>query len=243
VNIDPALPLNLLHRCASGTLGTIARDPQGYPYPTVVPYALDAKHRPVILVSGLAEHTRNLAADPRAGFFVVDAPDGDVRDAERVTLLGRVAPLAAEDSGAGHPGAGHPGAGRPGGDQPRGGPSHLVARYLRYEPDAARYLALGDFAFWALDIERLRYIGGFGRMGWVDGAALDPLAPLGFDDERALWDVYDASPRAGVELLGVDRYGADWRRAGRRVRTAFDAPQADAAGLRAQFDACVAGIG
>nr|WP_218884074.1 pyridoxamine 5'-phosphate oxidase family protein [Burkholderia guangdongensis] len=203
----------MLHRCASGTLGTIARDPQGYPYPSVVPYALDARHRPVILVSSLAEHTRNLVADPRAGFFVVDAPDGDVRDAERATLLGRIARLSADDP-------------------------HLVARYLRYEPDGERYLALGDFSFWVLDVERLRYIGGFGRMGWVDGAALDPLAPLGFDDERALWNAYDTAPRPGLDLLGVDRYGADWRHAGRRVRTAFDAPQADAAALRALLDAC-----
>ena len=117
-------------------------------------------------MSGLAEHTRNLAADPRAGFLVVDAPDGDVLNAERATLLGRFVPL---------------------GDDP-----HVTARYCRYEPDAARYLALGDFTFWALDVERLRYIGGFGRMGWVDGTHLDTLPPLAFDEEQALWDAYDA---------------------------------------------------
>jgi hypothetical protein len=69
----------------------------------------------------------------------------------------------------------------------------MSPRVTRYEPGAARYLALGDFTFWALDIERLRYIAGFGRMGWVDGAALDALPPLGFDDERALWDAYESS--------------------------------------------------
>ncbi|MBN3792634.1 pyridoxamine 5'-phosphate oxidase family protein [Burkholderia sp. Ac-20353] len=218
MNIDPALPLHLLHRCALGTLATHSRDPQGFPYPTVVPFAPDARHRPVILVSGLAEHTRNLVADPRAGFLVVDAPDGDVLDAERATLLGRFAPVDADP--------------------------HLVARYLRYAPDAERFLALGDFTFWALDVERLRYIGGFGRMGWVDGAALDPRAPLAFDDEQALWAAYDAGDarRAGLDLLGVDRYGADWRRDGqrdgRRLRTAFDAPQDDIDRLRVQLIEC-----
>ncbi|AOJ75431.1 HugZ family protein [Burkholderia ubonensis] len=213
MNIDPAIALHLLHRCALGTLATHAREPQGFPYPTVVPFAPDARHRPVILVSGLAEHTRNLAADPRAGFLVVDAPDGDVLNAERATLLGRFAPVDADP--------------------------HLVARYLRYEPDAARYLALGDFTFWALDVERLRYIGGFGRMGWVDGTALDARAPLGFDDERALWDAYESSDvrRAGLDLLGVDRYGADWRHDGRRLRTPFAPLPADAgpAALREQL--------
>ncbi|KWO52579.1 HugZ family protein [Burkholderia territorii] len=208
MNIDPVLAVHLLHRCALGTLATHARDPQGFPYPTVVPFAPDANHRPVILVSGLAEHTRNLVADPRAGFLVVDAPDGDVLNAERATLLGRFVPL---------------------GDDP-----HVAARYTRYEPDAARYLALGDFTFWALDIERLRYIGGFGRMGWVDGTGLDALAPLSFDDERALWNAYDSSDarRDGLELLGVDRHGVDWRCDGRRVRTPFEPMPADAGALR-----------
>jgi putative heme iron utilization protein len=214
VNIDPAFPLHLLHRCALGTLATHARDPHGYPYPTVVPFAPDPAHRPVILVSALAEHTRNLAADPRAGFLVVDAPDGDVLNAERATLLGRFVPL---------------------GDDP-----HVAARYLRYEPDAARYLALGDFTFWALDVERLRYIGGFGRMGWVDGTGIDALPPLAFDDEQALWDAYDAGDarRDGLALLGVDRHGADWRFGGRRVRTPFDAPSADVGALRDRLLAC-----
>jgi len=218
VNIDPALALHLLHRCALGTLATHARDPQGFPYPTVVPFAPDPNHRPVILVSGLAEHTRNLAADPRAGFLVVDAPDGDVLNAERATLLGRFVPL---------------------GDDP-----HVAARYTRYEPDAARYLALGDFAFWALDIERLRYIGGFGRMGWVDGTSLDALPPLGFDDERALWDAYESSGarRDGLDLLGVDRHGADWRCDGRRVRTPFDPLPDDAGALRERLLACAADV-
>ncbi|MBR8043236.1 pyridoxamine 5'-phosphate oxidase family protein [Burkholderia cenocepacia] len=214
MNIDPAFALHLLHRCALGTLATHTREPQGFPYPTVVPFAPDASHRPVILVSGLAEHTRNLVADPRAGFLVVDASDGDVLNAERATLLGRFVPL---------------------GDEP-----HVTARYLRYEPDAARYLALGDFAFWALEIERLRYIGGFGRMGWVDGTQLDTLPPLAFDDEQALWHAYEAGDahRDGLDLLGVDRHGADWRCDGRRVRTPFESPSADTGALRERLIAC-----
>ncbi|MDN7676137.1 pyridoxamine 5'-phosphate oxidase family protein [Burkholderia oklahomensis] len=215
MNISAVLPLHLLHRNALGTLATQSRAPEGYPYPTVVPYAVDAQHRPVVLVSGLAEHTRNLAADPRAGFLVVDGlgnaagASDNVLEAERATLVGRFEPVGTDE--------------------------HVAARYLRYHPDGERYLALGDFAFWALACERLRYIGGFGRMGWLDATELDPLAPVGYDDERALWDEYDASRarRAGLELLGVDRYGADWRLNGSRRRTPFDAPKMDADALSA----------
>ncbi|WP_323119430.1 HugZ family pyridoxamine 5'-phosphate oxidase [Burkholderia alba] len=219
MNIPADLPLHLLHRNGLGTLATHARSPEGFPYPTVMPFALDARHRPVILVSGLAEHTRNLAADPRAGFLVVDEPDsvasggaepeGGVLNAARVTLVGRFERIDDDPS--------------------------LTQRYLRYHPDAARYVALGDFSFWALVCQRMRYIGGFGQMGWLDADALDPLPPLSFDEEQALWAAADRPPlhRAGLALLGVDRYGADWRRDGRRVRTPFDAPKTDPAAVAA----------
>ena len=63
-------PLHLMHQASIGTLATHAREPHGFPYPTLLPFAPDARHRPVILVSRLAEHTGNLQGDPRAGFLV-----------------------------------------------------------------------------------------------------------------------------------------------------------------------------
>ncbi|WP_246796458.1 HugZ family protein [Burkholderia perseverans] len=222
MKLSVSLPIHLLHRGQAGTLATHAREPAGFPYPTIVPYATDARHRPVVLVSALAEHTRNLAADARAGFLVADpepagrtaaAPDASssgapaasaVLEAERVTLIGRFVRID---------------------DDP-----YLAARYQRYHRDAARYLALGDFAFWALECERLRFIGGFGRMGWLDGAGLDALPPLSFDEEQALWARYPVG-NSGPELIGVDRHGADWRIAGRLRRTAFANPAADSRAL------------
>jgi hypothetical protein len=205
----------LLHRVAAGTLATHSREPQGFPYPSILPFAPDALHRPTILVSRLAEHTRNLHGDPRAGFLVVDAPDGDVLDAERVTVLGSFEPIEPAP--------------------------HVVRRYLRYHPDAARYLALGDFSFWTLSLERMRYIGGFGKMGWLDAAELDPLAPLPFEDEAALIAMFDAHPRRPrqAELIGVDRYGADIRIGGARIRSAFDAPKPHSAALHAGLERCI----
>jgi heme iron utilization protein len=211
-------PLDLLHRVAVGTLATHSRQPQGFPYPTLLPFAPDARHRPTILVSRLAEHTRNLEEDARAGFLVADAPDGNVLDAQRVTLLGTFEPIDA--------------------------PPLFVRRYLRYQPDAERYLALGDFAFWTLALERLRFIGGFGAMGWLDGGELDPLEPLAFEDEAALLERFDAQPRrmSEVELLGVDRYGADFRINGVRTRHAFELPATDGATLDAAFEICTVAL-
>jgi len=216
LKIPAHAPLHLLHQVPVGTLATHAREPHGFPYPTLVPFALDASHRPVILVSRLAEHTRNLQADPRAGFLVAHAPDGDVLDGPRATLLGQFARVEPHEE------------------------ADTARRYLRYHPDAERYLALGDFAFWALRIERLRYIGGFGAMGWLDGADLDDLDPLPAGEEEALIAFFESHParRPGLTLAGVDRYGADLVIDGARTRFVFDTPQTALPGLHAALADC-----
>ncbi|SMG34998.1 hypothetical protein SAMN06265784_103306 [Paraburkholderia susongensis] len=181
----------------------------------MLPFAPDARHRPTILVSRLAEHTHNLHADPRAGFLAVDAPDGDVLSGQRVTLLGTFEPLdpSPED----------------------------VRRYLRYHPDAERYLMLGDFSFWTMKLERLRYIGGFGAMGWLDGAELDPLPPLAAAEENALIEEFGRrmGSAGGAQLLGIDRYGADLKRDGIRRRFAFDDARSDTETLHAALEVCI----
>ncbi|CAB3752926.1 HugZ family protein [Paraburkholderia humisilvae] len=213
MKIPAHAPLDLLHRVAAGTLATHSRQPQGFPYPSILPFAPNERHEPTILISRLAEHTRNLEDDPRAGFLVADAPDGDVLNAQRVTLLGKFERIEPAPP--------------------------VVRRYVRYHPDAERYLALGDFSFWTLSLERIRYIGGFGTMGWLDGGDLDPLEPLSFDEEAALLERFDTHPRrpGDVELIGVDRYGADFRVTGTRKRHTFDSsPALDAAALHAAFE-------
>ncbi|MFP3563900.1 HugZ family protein [Paraburkholderia sp. SIMBA_030] len=215
MNIPAHAPLHLLHTAAVGTLATHARQPQGFPYPSVLPFAPDPRHCPTILVSRLAEHTHNLYADPRAGFLAVDAPDGDVLSGQRVTLLGT---FEAVDS-----------------------TPEVVDRYLRYHPDAERYLDLGDFTFRVMRLERLRYIGGFGAMGWLDGAELDPLAPLGFDDESALIEHFTkhSARDAKLQLLGVDRYGVDLKHDGARTRFIFDDVIHDTEALHTALEVCI----
>jgi putative heme iron utilization protein len=220
MNISAHAPLHLLHSKPTGALATHAREPLGYPYPTALPFAPDARHRPVVLVSRLAEHARNLEADPRAGFLIVDAPpNDDVLSGERLTLLGRFVPGGLEPS--------------------------LVRRYLRYHPDAERYLALGDFSFRVLEIERMRYIGGFGAMGWLDAEDLDPLDPLTDEDETALIEYFDrhVSRPGRVRLAGVDRYGADLQVVGRRRRCVFDSAKTDMAALEQALAQCIADHG
>ncbi|BCZ76446.1 pyridoxamine 5'-phosphate oxidase [Paraburkholderia terrae] len=216
MNIPAHAPLHLLHQAAIGTLATHARQPQGFPYPTVLPFAPDSHHRPTILVSRLAEHTRNLHSDPRAGFLIVHAPDGDVLNGQRVTLVGTFEHVEPTPP--------------------------VTQRYLRYHSEAERYLVLGDFSFWVMSVERMRYIGGFGAMGWLTQAELDPLDPVSFDEENALVEFFERHPRrpAQVQLMGIDRYGADLNISGARSRMAFDTPAPDAECLHAALEDCIA---
>lgn len=135
-----------------GVLSTISVHRPGFPYGSVTPYALSAQGAPLLLLSRLAAHTKNLLADPRASLFVGDRSAAeDPQAGARISLLGRVAPLPAGDG--------------PAVEDARG-------RYLAVWSRAADYLALGDFSFWRLEIEEARLIAGFGEIRWLDGAAL-----------------------------------------------------------------------
>lgn len=216
MNVSLDEPLHLLHTTRFGTLATRSRD-DACPYPTVLPFAPDARHRPVMLVSRLAEHTRNLQADAHAGFLLFDGCATDVLSAPRTTLTGRAVPSECAGSGAVSP----------------------ARRYLRYHPDAERYLALGDFSFFTFVPARLRHIGGFGAMGWIDAHELNTVAPLDDAEETALLDAIAHSVPAGIRVLGVDRFGIDLESDGERLREKFEAPAVDSAALNAALSTAI----
>ena len=215
-----------------GALSTIALDPPGMPFGSVVTYGTDDRGRPSFFVSTLAEHTRNLEADPRASLLVVeDTPPGaDPLASGRVTLLGTVAEVADPEERA-------------------------VARagYLAANPSAF-YVDYGDFRCLRLEVSAVRYVGGFGRMSWVDAdayraAEADPLraaaaaiiAHMNADHAGALVTLCHHFARrpavTAASMTAVDRYGfdvvaelvGDRREA---LRIGFRTEQHDADGVR-----------
>jgi hypothetical protein len=219
VNVSLDEPLQLLHTARFGTLATRSRE-DACPYPTVLPFAPDARHRPVMLVSRLAEHTRNLQADAHAGFLLFDGCASDVLSAPRTTLTGRAVPSECAGGGAVSP----------------------ARRYLRYHPDAERYLALGDFSFFTFVPARLRHIGGFGAMGWIDAHDLNPVAPLDDAEETAILDALAGSLPDAISLLGVDRFGIDYAKDSQRLREAFAQTAADTPALHAAISSAISKI-
>jgi hypothetical protein len=194
--------IDLLHRCAYASLATNAREMAGYPFLSVLPVALDEQHCPVLLISDLAEHTRNLQADARASLLLFDPGASDLQAGARLTLIGEIRPFVADPA--------------------------LIERYLRYQPTAERLLALGDFHFLRMRLQRLRFIGGFARMGWLDADAFELLSPVSPPAEQALLAELAASVSAPLELLGLDRWGIDCNVRGVRHRVSLaSAPVGD----------------
>ena len=187
--------IHLLHECSFGTLATHSVAMPGYPFATVLPFVADEHHRPLFLMSRLAEHTKNLAADPRASFLVVKLDNGGVLTSARLTLVGEVRPLQANE--------------------------HLAARYRRYHPGAQQYLSLGDFDFYRLEPASVRMIAGIGRMGWPDADALLTAASFPAADEAQLLTELSDALMPKAKVLGIDRFGLDVEIEQRRERRRF----------------------
>lgn len=196
---DAASVIHLLHRTPFGALATQASRMPGYPFATALPFVPDERHCPVFLLSGLAEHTKNLLDNPKASLLVTAPDQPNVLESPRMTLVGDVGRVDATPA--------------------------LRTRYVRYLPEAEQYLELGDFAFFRLVPKRVRYIGGFAQMGWLEEEEWGQAEVLEPADEEGL--LHALGP-AGADVLGLDRYGIDLLRHGRRERIPYESMLAPA---------------
>ncbi len=190
----------LLHLGRIGTLSTISRKQQGFPFGSVMPYALDECGCPVFLISTMAMHTQNLQADPRASLLVTQADaTGDPLGASRVTLVGNVELIPEPEVPA------------------------VRKLYLERYANSKNWVDFEDFSFYRLNVVDVYYVGGFGVMGWVTAsdylqgrpdpladAAADIIQHMNTDHGEALTLL--AMAFAGVEsqqttMTSVDRLG------------------------------------
>ena len=190
----------LISRAGMGTLATLSRKREGFPFGSLMPYALDGEGRPIFLISSMAMHTQNLKADPRASLFVTQgAADEDPLGAARATLIGEARVVPESDVAA--------------------------AReiYLAKHENSKYWVDFADFSFFRLAVLEVYYVGGFGVMGWVeareyDEALPDPLAAaadgmmvhMNADHVEAM--ILLARTEAGIEateaaMTAVDRLG------------------------------------
>lgn len=196
----------------------------GWPYGSLVLLAVDQTATPLLLISDLAEHTKNIDGDARVA-LLVDGTAGlaDPLTGARASVLGRAVPC-------GDPAA--------------------RARYVARHPAAASYAGFKDFHLFRIEISAAHLVAGFGRIAWVGvedildraepalaQAEAEIVAHMNDEHADALALMAAAAGRggAGWRMTGIDPEGADLRRDGEVLRIDFAARVADAAAARAEL--------
>ncbi|MGI9450426.1 MAG: HugZ family protein [Geminicoccaceae bacterium] len=189
----------LLRSVQLGALATVMRDSGGAPYASLVSVATDHDGAPILLISDLADHTKNIREDNRVS-LLLNGSEGlaDPLAGARLTVQGT---LARQD------------------DQ------ELRRRYLARHPKASFYADFKDFGFYRLDVEKAHLVAGFGRIHWLprnDLLISPPDALIACDADVVAHmndDHSDAVQLYASKLLGQD--GDDW------LMTGIDAEGAD----------------
>jgi len=214
----------LLRSRRSATMATALASDGGRPYASLITVACDVDGSPILLLSDLSDHSRNLAADPRASLLFEDAGRrANPQTGPRLTLLGRIAVD----------------------DEPR-----LRRRFLARHPGAVLYAVFADFHVYRLSVDRAYWVGGFGQARWLETAAVltgGAVAAAIAEAEGTILEELqarqpDAADRLALGLLG--RKGTGWRIAALDpdgcdlargeiafARVAFSRPASDAAEL------------
>lgn len=199
----------LIRTCDHAALATRL---DAHPYASLVAVACDSDASPLLLLSDLAQHTRNLLAEPRVSLlFAAAAGCPDPLARPRLTLLGRA--------------------------ERCDGP-HLASRFAARHPESAAYAAFADFHLYRIAVERGHFVAGFGRISWVEGECLrlagdasalaaaeaEIVAHMNADHAAAL-QLYAnrliGREGEGWRMTGIDPEGLDLRRdAGAASKTA-----------------------
>jgi heme iron utilization protein len=210
---DPAVFGRLLARgCTRAALATSLN---GAPYASLVLITLDLDASPLLLLSDLAQHSRNIAFDPRVS-LLLDGTQGhpDPLTGPRLTLVGRALPT----------------------DDPR-----CLGRFMSHQPASAGYAGFRDFRLYRVMVERGHLVAGFGRIEWINGAdflfELDTSALAAAETEilrHMNEDHRDTIAHyahgllcrtgTGWRMTGIDPEGIDMRCDGDTARLDFAAP-------------------
>ncbi|MBV8889891.1 MAG: DUF2470 domain-containing protein [Alphaproteobacteria bacterium] len=211
----------LMRRQGRAALGTSLH---GGPYVSLVLAAFDVDASPLLLLSNLAQHTRNVAEDGRVS-LLFDGTEGldDPLSGPRLTVLGQAV---------------------------RSNDPQQRARFTMRHPGSAAYAGFGDFHLYRVAVERGHLVAGFGRIRWLDAAVLrwatdaapmiaaaaDIVTHMNLDHADAV-ALYAGRllgrPGDGWKMTGIDPEGIDLQRDGEIARLDFAHPVLTPAAARA----------
>jgi putative heme iron utilization protein len=183
----------------------------GWPYASLVLLACSHDAAPLLLISDLAEHSKNIADDPRVG-LLIDGTAGrvDPLTGPRATILGTAEKT--DDAG-------------------------LKARFVARHPSAAVYADFADFHLYRVTVERAHFVAGFGRIHWIEAGEFFGNADGTWLAEAESGIIQEMSGRpemadrlarlatgrrvSGWQITGIDAEGIDLRREGSVARVEF----------------------
>lgn len=135
----------LLRQSESGVISTISYNLRGYPFGSVSPFISCSEGKVYFYISDIAQHAKNLQKDSRMSLTVFhQAEQGDQNAHARVTVVGDAMSITGEKA------------------------EEILEQYVLRYPKAESYKQAHDFRIWQMDIVRVRYIGGFGKIFWLE---------------------------------------------------------------------------
>jgi hypothetical protein len=176
--------------------GVLATSLDGSPYASLVALAYDLDASPLMLLSDLAQHSRNIAADNRISLLFdgggAAVPNTDPLAQPRVSLLGEA--VCGDDPG-------------------------LLARFTARHPGAAAYAGFGDFHLYRVTIGRGHLVAGFGRISWIEAGELRFAADTSAlaAAETGIVEHMNADHADAIDLYAtrlLNRTGGGWRMTG-----------------------------
>src|ERR1700712_2754006 len=181
------LTRSLLRRGRQGALATLMAG-SGDPYCSLVNVASHADASPILLISRLALHTKNILADNRVSLMLDERAAGDPLEGARIMLAGRAEETAGEAAGI------------------------LRRRYLNAHPSAEAFVDFKDFSFFRIVPSAAHLVAGFGRI--IDLAPAQFLTEIGdagelLEAEQGAVEHMNEDHREAMNLYATKLLGAD----------------------------------
>jgi putative heme iron utilization protein len=200
----------LLKHQSTAVLSTHSVEVEGYPFGSIAPYVLNYDGEPIMLISEIAQHTRNIKHNNRVSLTIFDQCVDDPQAGSRLTWIGNVESVDPQDT-------------------------EISRRYLRYFPSAESYFETHDFSLYCIRLRRARYIGGFGEIYWIEPEAMllrNPFCEsersivehMNQDHQEALFHYCSLLKVASVDavrMTGIDSEGFDMLADKRKLRLDF----------------------
>ena len=178
-----------------GVLSTHSVEHEGFPFGSVVPYALDAEGVPLLLLSNIAQHTHNLLENGNCCLTVQENPHGDIQTQSRLCCLAEFTPVTCDEVKIGN-------------------------RFLRYFPQQRPYYEELNFHFYLLQPVRHFFNSGFGTARWLSRDSVQRPNPLA---EVIELELIEQLHQAGhTTVVGCDREGVDLRLGEQLLRKELD---------------------